>query len=678
MKYFYHRFINNIPKAGLFALLSYTQVFAADLPLTINIIVTELNDISGEEIKSADLAEALTNKLPSVSIIRRSGIANDIILRGQNRDNINITFDDAKIYGACPNRMDPPTSHVLTNNIESINIIEGPYDVQNFGTLSGGVKIKTKKPEKEFKGEVSANFGSWDYRKLATTLSGGNELFQALVSISKESGGQYQDGNGDDFNEQLSKKIPSTMVYYKNDHKNMDAYDKSTFMGKVFITPINNHQATISYTANRSDDILYPSSKMDALYDDSNMLNLDYAITNLGSYSNNLEFHYYDSDVEHPMSTKYRNSSGLSAVNERVSKLSARTQGLKIKNTFEINNRIDATIGFDTSNRNWDGSYIGYGTSSWITGRKSIDDVDTKNKAIFIELNNTYDQLTVKSGLRYDDTSITPSGTQTDNDYSSLNGFINGIYHLSNTTNLFLGAGKSSRVPDARELYFKMAGMNPNMPAPESGTPTLEEVKNYELDFGIENNYDNLTLKTKLFHSWLKDYIYFNAGKMKNSFENIDATLYGINISGLYTFTDELSLDFGLSYQIGQKDDALTGQTDKDLSNISPAKMILGLTYEYASNSSINAEAIGVDSWDNYDADNGEQHIDNYAILNLKLNHQLSKNINLTVGVDNVFDETYSISNTYKDLILLTDGSGDVMLVNEPGRYFYINGVYKF
>ena len=88
-----------------------------------------VKDVSDEQLKSADLAEALSKNVPAISIVRRSGIANDIILRGQKKDNINILLDDAKIHGACPNRMDPPTSHVLSNNVQSVKVIEGPYDV---------------------------------------------------------------------------------------------------------------------------------------------------------------------------------------------------------------------------------------------------------------------------------------------------------------------------------------------------------------------------------------------------------------------------------------------------------------------------------------------------------------------------------------------------------------------
>ena len=46
---------------------------------TISVQSTTLEDVSGHEIKSADLAEALAKKVPSISLVRRSGIANDII-----------------------------------------------------------------------------------------------------------------------------------------------------------------------------------------------------------------------------------------------------------------------------------------------------------------------------------------------------------------------------------------------------------------------------------------------------------------------------------------------------------------------------------------------------------------------------------------------------------------------
>ena len=145
-----------------------------------------VKDVSGEELKSADLAEALSKNNPSISMIRRSAIANDIVIRGQKRDNINVIIDGAKIYGGCPNRMDPPISHVLTNNIETVIVKEGPYDVENFGTLSGKVEIKTKEPKKQFEGEVNVNMGSFSYKKVSASASGGIDKVRFLLSMSKK------------------------------------------------------------------------------------------------------------------------------------------------------------------------------------------------------------------------------------------------------------------------------------------------------------------------------------------------------------------------------------------------------------------------------------------------------------------------------------------------------------
>ena len=85
-----------------------------------------------------------------------------------------------------------------------------------------------------------------------------------------------------------------------------------------------------------------------------------------------------------------------------------------------------------------------------------------------------------------------------------------------------------------------------------------------------------------------------------------------------------------------------------------------------------------MDDWDNYDGDNGEQNIDSYAVVNLKIQHAINRNIELTAGMDNVFDETFATTNTYKDLTLLLDTTGEVMLINEPGRYVYVNASYRF
>ncbi len=674
-------------------LSSYAQSIAVEKVVVEEKIDTvSIKNVSADEIKSADLAEAITRNVPSASLVRRSGIANDIILRGQKRDNINIIIDGAKVCGACVNRMDPPTSHVATHIVENVQINEGPFDVENFGTLSGLVSITTQEPEAGFGGELSLGAGSFDYQKGSLTLHGGNERIKALFTISNETSGQYKDGNGDDFAQQLIRATTgttSTGTQFQPKYSDMDAYEKTVFMGKIF-AHINAHQdLKFSYTGNRSEDVLYPSSKMDAIWDDSDIYNFEYQIRDIGTYSKALDFQFYDSEVDHPMTIKYRKSA-LKKGNI-TNHLTTKMQGFKLKNSFDFMHHT-IMIGVDTSTRNWDGAYykdvkgdyMRFPQTSPSAGeiKRSINDGETINRAIFVKTNGSYNSVDIQTGVRYDDTSIENGGLAQNNDYSALSANIFATLNMPDALRYFAGFGKSSRVPDVRELYF-LSSMSPAA-SQLIGTPTLNQTTNYEIDLGFEKVYDSFSLKTKVFYSMLKDYIYLNGTKKQNVFENIDATIYGVEVSGAFITSDSIYMNYGIAYKKGEKDAPLPGQSDKDLAEISPLKANIGIHYDYDDTLSSQFTVIAASDWDTYDSDNGEQKLDGYMVLNAKIKKEFSNGIALTLGVDNILNETYTTTNTYKDLTLITTSTAtdnaidNVMLLNEPGRYFYINASYKF
>jgi iron complex outermembrane receptor protein len=321
-------------------------------------------------------------------------------------------------------------------------------------------------------------------------------------------------------------------------------------------------------------------------------------------------------------------------------------QGAKLKNSFDMDNHT-ITAGLDYSLRNWDGRYY-MDYNPMMTFPKSIDDADTKNMGVFIKDQITSGKLELDLALRYDDTKITNNNsTQQDNTYNELTGYAFGTYHANESTK------------------------------PVIGTDDLENTVNYELDIGAEKQYENATVKVKAFYSRLDDFIAYNA-TLKH-FENVDATIYGFDLSGTYIATDALYFDYGMAYQRGKKEDPLVGQSDTDMPEIPPFKFNASVNYDYDDTLKLKAEVIASDSWSDFDFDNGEQELDAYAVVNLKGTKEFGKNFELTVGVDNVLDKTYAVSNTYKDLTLLSTGTeGDVMLMNEPGRYFYTNIKYKF
>jgi len=644
---------------------------AAAMLDSITVESSSLSDVSTEEIKSADTAEALAKQVPSITLVRRSGIANDIILRGQKRDNINIIVDGGKIYGACPNRMDPPTSHVITGNIDSIRVIEGPYDVEHAGTLSGMVAIDTVKPKAGIHGNVNLGMGSFGYKKASATLTGGNDYVRELISVSGEWSDQYEDGDGNTFAEQIDNAIAAGQAAagnaFRPSERDRAAYEKKSLMAKLFITPTDDQELRLGFTANRSNGVLYPNTPMDAHYDNSDLYNIRYTVNNLGSWSKALSAEYYYSYVDHPMWTEWRMASVMMGTS--TSHLTSTIQGATLKNVTALTDTLDLTVGLDGSLRNWDGYYDLNGTYKGA----SIDDADTQNAALFIELEKRYAKAALKLGARYDNTDVS-SGDETlkEHTYQSVGANLFADYQTTETLGFFGGIGMASRVPDGRELYFKKSGML-------IGTPDLEQTTNYEADLGMQNTYSAFRMRTRLFYSQLKNYIYFNASNTTNKFENVDATIYGFELSGTWLVSDSIYADFGAAWQRGEKDKALAGQTNTNLADIPPLKGNLSLNWNYLGNSVATIEGVAADKWSEFDDENGEQELDAWAVLNLKVDHRFNEHIGLIVGVDNVFDETYAVSNTYKDLTLLSvDPNADVMLMNEPGRYFYANLSYKF
>lgn len=651
------------------AISMYAKSFTID-PIDVKekINTKILKDVKGHQIKSADLGEALSKNVPSVSLSRRSGISNDIILRGQKRDNINIIIDNAKIYGACPNRMDPPISHIATNNIENIQIEEGPYDVRNFGTLSGLVKVNTKEPEEGTHGDINLNIGSYDYQKESLSISAGTKNFKILLSGSNEKSGQYKDSDGNTLAQQTKNKT-SVPNQYQEQYFDMDAYKKKTFLSKIFWNVTDNQDLKFSYSANRSDNVMYPNTGMDAIKDDSDIYDFLYTFRDLGKYSKELSFNYYYSKVEHPMSTKYRNKATNPMMGEMINDMNSKIDGGKIINEMDLKDST-LVLGLDTSNRQWDGKYY---TKTDVYLRDSISKTNTKNKAAFLEYEKTiYDKYDVEFGLRYDDTSIdTQANSMKDRDYDSVSANIFTTYQKDFFTKYFLGFGKAVRVPDARELYFVSSNGS------VKGNDDLNETTNYEVDLGFEKIIDSFKIKTKLFYSILDDYIYYNDSIGKKTFENVDASIYGVEFSGFYYLNDLVSFDYALSYQRGKKKNPLEGQSGTNLADIPPLKGSIGLNYEkrnYIFNTSVQA----ANSWDKVDEENGEQKLAGYAVWNFKYNYKFPKGFDITFGMDNILDKTYAVSNTYSDLTLVSTGSNESMLLNEPGRYTYLNFRYSF
>jgi iron complex outermembrane receptor protein len=677
------------------SLLSLAAIAAlASEPVSIQKITVEASgdnkSIEADEMvkfsRQSDLAEMLSQTLPEITHVRNSAVGNDIILRGFRKDNLTITIDDAKVCGACPNRMDPPSMHVSSSQIQSVEVQEGPFDVTQFGSLGGKINIVTKDPQKGVHGEVSATLGSFDYRKLSTTVEGGNDKVQALVGFSRETSGQYKDGNGKTLAQQ-TKDLAATAQEYTTSNETLNAYERNNFWTKIVGNVTNNQKLTMSYFGDRADDVLYPRYKMDAQVDDTDMFNLKYQLSNLSDLSDELILEGYHSKVVHVMSNDFRIGASTPAMN-MVAPVDATIQGASIENTLTVAG-TKLSVGLDGSIRNWNGTKFARSNPS--AYNILLPDVDTTNIAVYAKALKTIGNYEISGGIRYDDTTIdanqdlalVDANTTTnrtfmtnmqDRDYTNISANVLAKYHYTKNTNVFMGIGQSVRVPDAKELYWV-----------PSGNYNLNETINREIDLGAEHTVDNVHIKGTAFYSDLKDYIYqYKTGAATSAWANIDARIVGFDLKADVLLNNEWRIDTGMAYQKGTKKDpsqlqSLTAQTqtDKDLAEIPPLKGRAALVFDNSTHYAM-AEGIAAKS-QTVDSNNGETDIGGYAILNLKYGVELGNGFSLMTGINNFFDRTYAVNNGYIGNELVTgDDAIDPLILNEPGRNFYATLSYKF
>lgn len=680
------------------SLLSLAAVAAlASEPVTIQKITVEADgaksdakNVSADEMvkfsRQSDLGEMLSNTLPEITHVRNSGVGNDIILRGFRKDNLNVTIDDAKVCGACPNRMDPPAMHVSSSQIAAVEVQEGPFDVTQFGSLGGKINVVTKDPEKGVHGEVSATLGSFDYRKISTVLEGGNDAVQALVGFSRETSGQYKDGEGRTLTEQTDYLIgtnPDPKIQgqkYAPAYKDMDAYDRNNFWTKIVGKIGDNQKLTLSYFGDRADDVLYPRYKMDALVDDTDMFNAKYQLFNLSDFSEELTIEGYRSKVEHVMGTNFRMSAATNPLMTMLAPVDATITGASVENTLTVAG-TKVSIGLDGSIRNWNGIKYQLATPSAIT--ILLPDVDTKNIALYAKASKAIGNYDISGGIRYDDTTIdakqelaftTPLPVNStyiaalhDKEYNNISANLMAKYNYTPSTNVFVGIGQSIRVPDAKELYWPGNGFHDN----------LNETKNREIDLGAEHTAGNFHVKGTAFYSDLKDFIYqYRNTSTTTSWANIDARIVGFDLQGDYLLSTEWRIESGMAYQKGtKKDPSQLNQTDKDLAEIPPMKGRVALAFDNNVDYAM-AEWIGA-RFQTIDSDNGEKEIGGYGILNLKYGHDFQNGFSLMGGVNNLFNRTYAINNSYIGNELI-DYTSAPLVLNEPGRNFYATLSYKF
>ncbi len=660
-----------------FYILMFPYLCSAETIILEEVIVKGERVISPEEqldIKDVrenpvrDAGEALKS-VEGINIVRKGAIANDIVIRGFLKDNINVLIDGVRLHGACPNRMDPTSFHVDFEEIKEISILKGPFDVENPGSLGGLINIKTAKPEKGWHTGIKSFLGSWKNFNSSVYASYGGERYEGLMGYSYKYSLPYEDGDGDRITE---KYALSSSNRYKDDEIDESAYSINSYWTRHSYS-FNTHCRTeISYSRQEADDVIYPYLLMDADYDNSDRLNWTSDFNDLFQMNENIKLQLYLNRVKHDMTDSRRVSSiGFASGYMMRTFAETHTCGANIA----VENRFYEgllSFGFNYYLRNWEAE------TTLPTGTQdSVPDVDIENMGAYLSyINALEDNLEFKLGTRFDHTESKAGKDRsglylvyhgTDNTKitdSYLSGNVQLSYAPMGLFEFFTGAGLSTRPPDATELFFALLKpmINPNW----VGNPNLDPVKNREIDLGIKYAGQPFSCRLTFFYSDIKDFItVYDIGpvgftKTAKSYRNVDATIYGGEMSFSSDLPFHLQLQGGLSFLRGQDE-----TFDKPLTEISPLTGNLSLRYELNQYFG-EVEGIFSDDQSRVDKELNEEPTSGWGIINFKAGLKYKK-IRILAGIQNIFDKYY-----YEHLSYMRDPFRSGIRVPEIGRSVYL------
>jgi iron complex outermembrane receptor protein len=637
----------------------------------------DISDV--RESPAKDVGEALT-AVDGVYKIRKAGIANDVVVRGFQQNNVNVLIDGARIYGACPGHMDPAVQHADFAEVERVEVVKGPFDIQNSGSLGATINVVTKTPPLGFRITPSFSTGSFGYFNPNVTASLGRNAFRMLAGYSYRTSDPYRDGSGRSF---------LTYANYKASALARRSFDINTGWFETEVYPSEHQKISLAYTRQQSGPVLYPYEAMDSEYDNADRASFKYEIRDLSGTIRAVRLQTYLTQVVHFMTDTYRDSAMMGSW-----MMAANAHSRTIGGRIEADAGPELTLGVESYSRNW--NMAGYmKTGMAILANPSLPDVGTSAVGAFADYRHPFtDRLRLTGGIRFDHASMATgiAGLNTDAWYkyqdtrrtSTTDNYASGNVLLSYTLprgmELFAGIGTAGRVPDAEERYLNRVSMM----AVNIGNPNLPIVRDTEVAAGVVFQRRASYIKPTVFYSNIGDYILVNnqpllnmAGTMGSpmsarSYTSVDARIYGGEVSYAIALPSSFSWTGGGSYSKGTNTrKPLAGVLDTNLPEMPPLRAWTALRYTYQT---VWAEVGGtaVNRQELVDRDLRETPTAGYGLMNLKVGFTYRK-LFASFAVDNLLNRYY-----YEHLSYYRDPFASGVKVPEPGRNLFLQVKYAF
>ena len=591
-----------------------------------------------QPVPATDGADYLQS-IAGFSSVKNGGTNGDVTFRGMFGSRIKILTDGTENLGACPSRMDAPTSYIQPESFDRITVTKGPQTVQYANTGSAATVIfERQKPklseDQSYFGQASVLLGSYGRLDQNIEAVAGDEQKYIRLNANRSESNSYEDGNGD--------KVPSAWERWNTDLALGWTPDTNTWL---------------ELSAGKSDgEALYAGRDMDGSQFARESLGLRFEKKNLTDVIKKVEgqvnYSYNDHVMDNfrlrtpPLMEMEHDGHKMNMPNPSEMQVTRRTLNSRLAVTSEWD-KLSLITGVDTQQNHHAGSM-----KSMMMNMPLTTNMKFNSYGAFGELGyKLNDRYKLVSGARIDQVKIEALQLNDDRKETLPSAFIRlESQHPEHDAKTYIGLGYVERVPDYWELFSTAHG-NSGMPTPTFND--LDTEKTLQLDLGYQHQHGALKSWASAYAGLVNDYIlmsYHNhatgghghGSSFSASAKNVDATIAGAEAGIGYDFTDAIQADVSAMYAWGENTD-----THKPLPQIAPLegrlnvryvqdKYTFGLLWRVVA----KQDRISLHQGNIVGYDMNESKSFNTLALNASYN--LAKDINIAVGVDNVFDKAYT------------------------------------
>ena len=618
---------------------------------------------------------AFLREADNVSGVRRGGFGIDPVVRGHSGSRLNIRVDGvASSAAACPNRMDPPTSHIRLSDIERIEIHHGPHALR-FGPAFGGtVDFIRHKPEVSQQFQVQG-----DVRLAAESNTGnritdarlhlGNARYDLMLSGGYSATGDYTGGDG--------LKVPAS-------------FESSDFGAELFFRPAAGHQLHAGFSQSYVRNADFPALPMDMAMDDTFKLKGGYAWNPQGLQGlRSLRADAFYSFVDHEMNNHNRSSF---AMRDAVALAETQTWGGQaeatgmfrtlrwIANASYTNQQIDGTRFVEMKTGPNAGNSMTY--NLW-------QDAIIQNSGFYAGADYFMEDWTISAAVRLDYNTaearnLAPrfAGTDTSSEHLNLSMSAGVSRELSSYTGISLYAGRGVRSPDVTERFINFLAVGRNA-FEFAGNPNLKPEATNQLDlvFRTRTTDGALSLQLNGFAALMQNYI---GGVRNEALQPMAADAPGVlefqNQGDVFSTGFEATAEYRLPALASARLSAAYTYAEftadgSAVAEIPPFESRLVFSGLFSSRFIPEASLRKVLTQNRFDAGFGEEKTEGFWLADLSVRARLLPNLSLNAGVRNFFDEAYS---EHLNRNIRPDINDGTMKLPEPGRRFFLEASLRF